>query len=260
MKKILLLTILALGLAAAVAYFIRTQPGKPTQSITDSYVIDDDTAHLEASLQIPGFTSERVKLKALKWVNDALGGHYLGDVTDVHTLLAHYALQLKHDYVAFFRSEGEVIPLGMAGIIKVQSLAGETGYVTLLVSIETNSTAYIGRDGFEGASFDANTGEIITWERFLTPEAAATDPGYIAAGLRRFFDVETDDAVRALLLDSTQWPVPYPRTPPLLTPDGIRFQYDTNEIDFSPVPPSFTVTWTEMKPSLSKLGILMGGR
>ena len=84
---------------------------------------------------------------------------------------------------------------------------------------------------FEGASFDANTGERIGWNMIADKKALHKE---VVEGLKRNFETESDEQLMSYLLladeNATTADIPLPTSEPFLTEQGLELVYQQYEV------------------------------
>lgn len=121
--------------------------------------------------------------------------------------------------------------------IDISVVYSSENYVTL----ECETYGYMGgAHGYAtkfGATFDVATGRQMGWELLADKTPAQIRQG-IRAGLKKYFDTDSDDEVRGLLFGSSDFSmseeeyrvIPMPQTAPYLMPDGVHLVYQQYEI------------------------------
>lgn len=201
-------------------------------------------------------TNDALIEAAREWINEMLGGSYVGDLTDGQAVVDYYAeaFQKEVDFEVPETDDEESDWLADVASIRSDSIyvfyeCDE--YVTLM------SDGYIyyagaahGFGGFLGVTLRRSDGCRITWDMFKESDSDLFQ-SVLEDGLREYFELDdTDDLADCLLLYDTDnnGELPLPATP-ILTADGVKFIYQQYEIaPYSAGNPSFVVSYERMKP------------
>ncbi len=245
MKTALLYTpLIALLLALMSCSMAENGKSAATDSIAASVTANDTGVVASVDIALPGIENDTLRLAALLWANEALGGTYTGPLTDAEVLAKHYAAEAA-DILRQNRAVlGNPAAYRLTYAVSIRAIAQTDNYLTLLATTDSYDGGAHGSRGVSGVTLLAANGARLSWRAVLSAETHPSLDALIAAGLRDYFKVATDEALAQCLISETGVNVGVPACPPLLMPDGIRCIYGQYEIaPFAAGLPTFTLPY-----------------
>ena len=175
-----------------------------------------------------------------EWISESLGGKYNGDLADGKALFDHYFGEMGREMTA---DEYE-----MYNQVTIKKVYENSKVVTFLY--EGYAYAEGGAHGMQttkGATFRKSDGRKFT-AKLLDGSYKYQDE--IKAGLKKYFEVSTDDALMEQLQldDAAGGELPFPSTDPWITDRGVVFCYPPYEIAcYAAGMPTFTLPASVIK-------------
>lgn len=175
-----------------------------------------------------------------EWISESLGGKYNGDLADGKALFDYYFKEMSREMTA---DEYE-----MYNQVEIRKLYEDSKIVTFVY--EGYAYAEGGAHGMQttkGATFRKSDGRKFT-ARLLDGSYKYQDE--IKAGLKKYFDVSTDDQLMEQLMldDAAGGEIPFPSNDPWITDKGVVFCYPPYEIAcYAAGMPTFTLPASVIK-------------
>ncbi len=226
---------------------------------TDSVVFEQNTKAAEVRIyaDCPTAGTPILTNAIAEYVNESLGGTYMGNLQAGDSLLAYYGnniagkLKADYDYV----EDDSRMPYAYEMNIKKTYETGR--FVTF------TATSYYYTGGAHGMSLDRGTTFRKTDGRrfdldMLCNTGSDEFRKMIKEGLKSYFSdngetATTDEELKEMLLteSSTDY-LPLPQFAPYLTEEGVTFVYQQYEIaPYAAGMPTFTIPYDKMKPYLT---------
>ena len=196
-----------------------------------------------------------------EYINEELGGSYMGDLFDGRAMAAHYVAECLEPG----EDDADMPPNLPPGAeqTEIAQLAETTGYVTYEVSRYSFAGGAHGVNGYDGMTFRKSDGRRMGWDAFVN----TGDEGFqnlIKKGLKAFWEIGTDEELTAnLMLEDEEGgdDIPLPQAAPLFTKEGVKLTYQPYEIAaYALGMPSFVVPYAELAPYLSRAAREMIGQ
>lgn len=191
-------------------------------------------------IDFPECANVVLKQNILEWINEQLGGTYEGDINDNDAMFNHYAADLN------------TIDDGYGQFSRIAlTKAYEDDYVvTYLDDSEFYEGGAHGMGLDSGKTFRKSDGKVFN-NSFISFYKLKD---YAIRGLKKYFDVSSDDELLEQLLigDNSLETLPPPSVDPWIMGDGVHFTYTPYEIaPYSAGCPSFTISIENIKPAVN---------
>jgi len=234
-----------------------SQPGQNAQSTnaettTDSIVEKTQCGDYKLSIATPHTGNALLDNAVMEYVCEQLGGDYMGELTDTKAMLRAAMDSVKAEFDAM----GAEMELDSTSEMRLaHNVTGKVLCETdKFLTYELATDEYMG--GAHGAftqtaqTFRKSDGRRLGWDvvkGWGTPEMNTL----VKDGLKKYFDVQTDEQLRSNLLTDIDL-LPCPVTPPIFGPDGITVRYQQYEIaPYSAGLPECTIPYAQLKSLMS---------
>ena len=221
---------------------VATEPEVPELATTHfSQAVQGKLEKTSLDLEYPTDGPELLVQNIREWINETLGGKYKGDLADGKALFDHYFNAMKTEMTD--DPNFEVYTQS-----KIRKLYEDTKVVTFI--FESYAYGEGGAHGMEttkGVTFRKSDGRKFTASLL---DSSSNFQSMIKTGLKKYFDVTTDDALmEQLQLDEyANGVIPLPETDPWITAEGVTFCYQPYEIAcYAAGMPTFTIPTSEVK-------------
>ena len=187
-----------------------------------------------------------------EYINEELGGSYMGDLFDVRAMAAHYIAQCLEP--GEDEEDMAELPPG-EDRTEIARLAETDAYVTYEASTYVFLGGAHGVDNYDGMTFRKSDGRRMGWDAFVTTGDASFKE-LVKKGLKAYWEVGTDEELAEMLIledDRGLDDIPRPQAAPLFTPEGVKLTYQPYEIaPYAAGMPQFVVPYAEIAPYLSR--------
>lgn len=180
-------------------------------------------------------------------------GSYDGDLNDGQKMIDYY-FDLKYKE---FKSGHDLMAENMTG--DVPTFASETEihflyetdqFVTYEMKKYEDMGGAHGGTFISGMTFRKSDGRRVEWDLFTK-----SMQDVIKKGLKKYFEVNTDEELENSLSLENTYMLPLPATPPVFTKEGVMFTYQQYEIAaYAAGLPSFIVPYDEAKSLMNTTG------
>lgn len=193
---------------------------KSTENCKEEGFLGDYLIGLEASIEAPSFDQNPVLARAImEWVIENLGSSYQGDLKDTDALMKQ--LQAEVDEMEYKQ-------------IEVKKVYETPKVVTYILNTYVNPVgAAHGGATAMGATFRKSDGKVFGSNMILDKDGESPLQALLKDGLKKYFEVSSDDSLAEMLMMDSSYSVDYlpkPATAPWVTDKGIVFCYQQYEI------------------------------
>lgn len=186
------------------------------------------TYTLEADYPVDG--NELLTNNVREWMNELLGGTYMGDLSDTCSLFQHYV----REYSSVNDSEGDK-EMAERGIecstdYSFKQVWESEKLITFLCTVYWYGGGAHGSTGITGMTFRKSDGHRFGKEIFRTDAELQAE---LNSGLKKYFEVSTDEELdENLMVDELHGAsyLPMPSSAPWIEKDGIHLMYGQYEI------------------------------
>lgn len=250
MAAILVWGIVIVSLAAGCAGKETAEQSAVIATISDSTSVEDRGLSVKIKIEHPKDTTTFLSKAIGEFFDEALGGEYYGNVSDVKELMKFYTEEnvkmLKTEYEEM-NSENEMDSLQLEYNADFYVLDETEKYITYQYVIFQYTGGAHGLTDLRGATFRKSDGRRMGWDLFtdIYDERIQT---LIHSYLRKFFEVPTDGELKdCLMMSSRTEEIPYPQCPPLFTKSGVKLIYGQYEIaPYAAGMPEFIIPYSEI--------------
>ena len=195
--------------------------------------------------------AERLNQSVGEWLDEALGGQYTGDPTDIQGIVDFYGMAMTDSLEKMLSNKDEVAEDAEMAYEARMEHCYETGeLVTYTLSTFIDLGGAHPLSTAEGATFRKKDGRRVGWD-IIARHSQYLFLEKLKEQLKAYFEVETDEELaETTMLDVEH--IPLPKTPPYFTEDGIRAVYQEYEIAaYAYGMPEIQFTYDELKPLLT---------
>ena len=188
-----------------------------------------------------------------EYINEELGGTYMGDLFDARAMASHYVDECLEPGESDADMSADMPPGEER--TEIARLAETGGYVTYEVSTYSFAGGAHGVAGYDGMTFRRSDGRRMGWDAFVN----TGDEGFrnlVKKGLKAYWNVQTDEELAEYLLledDREDDDIPLPQAGPLFTKEGVKLTYQPYEIAaYAAGMPQFVAPYAELAPYLTR--------
>jgi hypothetical protein len=199
------------------------------------------------------YISESLGISYAGEMENNMQGSYSGDLGDGQKMIDYY-FDLKYKE---FKKAHDLMAENMTG--DVPTFASETEihflyetdkFVTYEMKKYEDMGGAHGGTFISGMTFRKSDGRRIEWDLFTK-----SMQDVIKKGLKKYFEVNTDEELENSLSLENTYLLPLPATPPVFTKEGVLFTYQQYEIAaYAAGLPSFIVPYNEAKSLMNTTG------
>lgn len=199
------------------------------------------------------YISESLGISYAGEMENNMQGSYSGDLGDGQKMIDYY-FDLKYKE---FKKAHDLMAENMTG--DVPTFASETEihflyetdkFVTYEMKKYEDMGGAHGGTFISGMTFRKSDGRRIEWDLFTK-----SMQDVIKKGLKKYFEVNTDEELENSLSLENTYLLPLPATPPVFTKEGVLFTYQQYEIAaYAAGLPSFIVPYDEAKSLMNTTG------
>ena len=199
------------------------------------------------------YISESLGISYAGEMENNMQGSYSGDLGDGQKMIDYY-FDLKYKE---FKKAHDLMAENMTG--DVPTFASETEihflyetdkFVTYEMKKYEDMGGAHGGTFISGMTFRKSDGRRVDWELFTK-----SMQDVIKKGLKKYFEVNTDEELENSLSLENTYMLPLPATPPVFTKEGVLFTYQQYEIAaYAAGLPSFIVPYDEAKSLMNTTG------
>lgn len=220
------------------------------QTTKDSIVVNDETGHIALTIEHPTDTTSLLSKTIIEYLSETLGGTFSGNYSSPKNVMSFYHgntyKDMKEDYESMKEIRNEDIKLEWdATLIKK---AETEKYVTYTYQCEQYNGGAHGMHTLHGITIRKSDCRRIGWETVRDYQNEKMQE-QLRKGLKGYFNVSTDEELKSMLFPEVSlYSLPQPQCPPLFTPEGIMFVYNSYEIaPYAAGKPMFTIPYDELK-------------
>jgi len=243
-------TLTAAAMLSACTLQQKQENGGTTAVSTDSAVVASRYGDYRLVVDVPSGDNKALQRAVLEYVSESCGGTYAGDLLDTKALLRHYTDSISHEY----DEDGKDIGFVARGEMRMENsktfkkIYENERLITYEFDLSDFSGGAHGMSICSGQTFRKSDGRRLGWELFNRSGGLEIND-LLKAGLKRYFETDTDEALEEQLQNATIYDIPLPNTPPLFKEDGILVVYEPYEIAcYAAGMPSFTIPYDEIRP------------
>jgi len=223
--------------------------------VTDSIGFEHKDKYVECVIvaDVPMHGSEPLCGILKEYISEQLGGTYNGGYTEMDSLISYYGKMKLGELNDMVREMAETDHAGFP--YTYYARVRKTYETEKIVTYHTVITQYFGgAHPFTYAT--ATTFRKLDGRRFgneiFNEKFNEKSSDIIKDGLKKYFEVKTDEELRANLLNSNKYYIiPMPQNPPFFTKDGIVLSYGQYEIaPYAEGMPAFVIPYGEAKELL----------
>jgi len=223
--------------------------------VTDSIGFEKKDKYVECGIvaDVPTHGDEMFCNILKEFISEQLGGTYHNGYTDMDSLISYYG-KMRLDELHGMAKEMEGIDF--AGFPYTYNASIRKIYETdKVVTYQTVISQYLGGAHpftyTSAATFRKSDGRRFGNEIF-NEKFNEVSQELIKDGLKKYFEVKTDEELRSSLLNTTNYCIlPMPQNPPYFTKDGIVLSYGQYEIaPYAAGMPSVVIPYDEAKTLL----------
>ena len=228
--------------------------GKTTDKTTqvDSAYYQKNSSHASCTVKA-NLPAERLNQPVGEWLDEALGGIYPGDPTDIQGIVDFYGTSMT-DSLEKFASEMEIPEeerTPMEQQVNMEYAYETDKYVTYTLSTYTDLGGAHPTATEKGATFRKKDGRRVGWD-IIAGHDAYNFQQLLKKHLKEYFNAGTDEELVDMLADIDPDNIPLPHTPPYFLEDGIVMIYQQYEIaPYAAGMPNALFTYDELKPMLT---------
>lgn len=199
------------------------------------------------------YISESLGISYAGELENNMQGSYSGDLGDGQKMIDYY-FDLKYKE---FKKAHDLMAENMTG--DVPTFASETEihflyetdqFVTYEMKKYEDMGGAHGGTFISGMTFRKSDGRRVEWDLFTK-----SIQDVIKKGLKKYFEVNTDEELENSLSLENTYLLPLPATPPVFTKEGVMFTYQQYEIAaYAAGLPSFIVPYDEAKSLMNTTG------
>ena len=199
------------------------------------------------------YISESLGISYAGEMENNMQGSYSGDLGDGQKMIDYY-FDLKYKE---FKKAHDLMAENMTG--DVPTFASETEihflyetdkFVTYEMKKYEDMGGAHGGTFISGMTFRKSDGRRVEWDLFTK-----SMQDVIKKGLKKYFEVNTDEELENSLSLENTYMLPLPATPPVFTKEGVLFTYQQYEIAaYAAGLPSFIVPYDEAKSLMNTTG------
>ena len=199
------------------------------------------------------YISESLGISYAGEMENNMQGSYSGDLGDGQKMIDYY-FDLKYKE---FKKAHDLMAENMTG--DVPTFASETEihflyetdkFVTYEMKKYEDMGGAHGGTFISGMTFRKSDGRRVEWDLFTK-----SMQDVIKKGLKKYFEVNTDEELENSLSLENTYMLPLPATPPVFTKEGVMFTYQQYEIAaYAAGLPSFIVPYDEAKSLMNTTG------
>ena len=199
------------------------------------------------------YISESLGISYAGELENNMQGSYDGDLSNGQKMIDYY-FDLKYKE---FKKAHDLMAENMTG--DVPTFASETEihflyetdqFVTYEMKKYEDMGGAHGGTFISGMTFRKSDGRRVDWELFTK-----SMQDVIKKGLKKYFEVHTDEEMEKFLSLENTYLLPLPATPPVFTKEGVLFTYQQYEIAaYAAGLPSFIVPYDEAKSLMNTTG------
>lgn len=199
------------------------------------------------------YISESLGISYAGELENNMQGSYDGDLSNGQKMIDYY-FDLKYKE---FKKAHDLMAENMTG--DVPTFASETEihflyetdkFVTYEMKKYEDMGGAHGGTFISGMTFRKSDGRRIEWDLFTK-----SMQDVIKKGLKKYFEVNTDEELENSLSLENTYLLPLPATPPVFTKEGVMFTYQQYEIAaYAAGLPSFIVPYNEAKSLMNTTG------
>ena len=199
------------------------------------------------------YISESLGISYAGELENNMQGSYSGDLGDGQKMIDYY-FDLKYKE---FKKAHDLMAENMTG--DVPTFASETEihflyetdkFVTYEMKKYEDMGGAHGGTFISGMTFRKSDGRRVEWDLFTK-----SMQDVIKKGLKKYFEVNTDEELENSLSLENTYMLPLPATPPVFTKEGVLFTYQQYEIAaYAAGLPSFIVPYNEAKSLMNTTG------
>ena len=199
------------------------------------------------------YISESLGISYAGELENNMQGSYDGDLSNGQKMIDYY-FDLKYKE---FKKAHDLMAENMTG--DVPTFASETEihflyetdkFVTYEMKKYEDMGGAHGGTFISGMTFRKSDGRRVDWELFTK-----SMQDVIKKGLKKYFEVNTDEELENSLSLENTYMLPLPATPPVFTKEGVMFTYQQYEIAaYAAGLPSFIVPYDEAKSLMNTTG------
>ena len=199
------------------------------------------------------YISESLGISYAGELENNMQGTYDGDLSNGQKMIDYY-FDLKYKE---FKKAHDLMAENMTG--DVPTFASETEihflyetdkFVTYEMKKYEDMGGAHGGTFISGMTFRKSDGRRVDWELFTK-----SMQDVIKKGLKKYFEVNTDEELENSLSLENTYMLPLPATPPVFTKEGVLFTYQQYEIAaYAAGLPSFIVPYDEAKSLMNTTG------
>ena len=199
------------------------------------------------------YISESLGISYAGEMENNMQGSYSGDLGDGQKMIDYY-FDLKYKE---FKKAHDLMAENMTG--DVPTFASETEihflyetdkFVTYEMKKYEDMGGAHGGTFISGMTFRKSDGRRVEWDLFTK-----SMQDVIKKGLKKYFEVNTDEELENSLSLENTYLLPLPATPPVFTKEGVLFTYQQYEIAaYAAGLPSFIVPYDEAKSLMNTTG------
>ena len=199
------------------------------------------------------YISESLGISYAGELENNMQGSYDGDLSNGQKMIDYY-FDLKYKE---FKKAHDLMAENMTG--DVPTFASETEihflyetdkFVTYEMKKYEDMGGAHGGTFISGMTFRKSDGRRVEWDLFTK-----SMQDVIKKGLKKYFEVHTDEEMEKFLSLENTYLLPLPATPPVFTKEGVLFTYQQYEIAaYAAGLPSFIVPYDEAKSLMNTTG------
>lgn len=199
------------------------------------------------------YISESLGISYAGELENNMQGSYDGDLSNGQKMIDYY-FDLKYNE---FKKAHDLMAENMTG--DVPTFASETEihflyetdqFVTYEMKKYEDMGGAHGGTFISGMTFRKSDGRRVEWDLFTK-----SMQDVIKKGLKKYFEVNTDEELENSLSLENTYMLPLPATPPVFTKEGVMFTYQQYEIAaYAAGLPSFIVPYDEAKSLMNTTG------
>ena len=199
------------------------------------------------------YISESLGISYAGELENNMQGSYDGDLSNGQKMIDYY-FDLKYKE---FKKAHDLMAENMTG--DVPTFASETEihflyetdkFVTYEMKKYEDMGGAHGGTFISGMTFRKSDGRRVEWDLFTK-----SMQDVIKKGLKKYFEVNTDEELENSLSLENTYMLPLPATPPVFTKEGVMFTYQQYEIAaYAAGLPSFIVPYDEAKSLMNTTG------
>lgn len=267
MKKILVLCAVAILLVACGGKTAEGTPvevndntdGQTTTQTTQEKKTAVDSAYFHKEEGIVKCTltahlpAERMNQAVGEWLDEALGGIYPADPTDIQGIVDYYG-KAMYDSLKAMEAEAKANEYPcpeLAYEIRMEHAYETSTFVTYTLTTYTYFGGAHPSWLSQGATFRKQDGRRVDWT-FIASNFSSRFQERVKTGLMEYFEVKTEDELDEVLQVDHIYNIPLPVTLPYFTEKGVSITYQQYEIaPYAAGLPSMIIPYDELKPMMT---------